>query len=71
MYIAALFCLFYGLTPRLKPALSPLRLPCCDAGGRLIYTSPLKALSAQKRREFGEIFGLDAVGLAAWPCVDF
>eukprot|EP00435_Cladocopium_sp_Y103_P018368 s2503_g4.t1 len=32
-------------------------------GGRLIYTSPLKALSAQKRREFGKIFGLEAVGL--------
>lgn len=34
---------------------------------RLVYTSPLKALSAQKRREFSEIFGEDAVGLAAIP----
>ncbi|CAL1138712.1 unnamed protein product [Cladocopium goreaui] len=32
-------------------------------GGRLIYTSPLKALSAQKRREFATIFGFEAVGL--------
>eukprot|EP00434_Breviolum_minutum_P009092 symbB.v1.2.008008.t1/scaffold471.1/size199268/14 len=32
-------------------------------GGKFIYTSPLKALSAQKRREFAQIFGPEAVGL--------
>lgn len=33
------------------------------SGGKFIYTSPLKALSAQKRREFAQIFGPEAVGL--------
>ena len=44
---------------------NPLNLARC-AGGQLIYTSPLKALSAQKRREFAAIFGLEAVGLVPW-----
>lgn len=30
----------------------------------MIYTSPLKALSAQKRRQLSDIFGAEAVGLA-------
>jgi superfamily II RNA helicase len=33
------------------------------AGGRAIYTSPIKALSNQKYRDFREEFGKDAVGL--------
>ncbi|CAK9024302.1 DExH-box ATP-dependent RNA helicase DExH15 chloroplastic (ATP-dependent RNA helicase ISE2) (Protein EMBRYO DEFECTIVE 25) (Protein INCREASED SIZE EXCLUSION LIMIT 2) (Protein PIGMENT DEFECTIVE 317) [Durusdinium trenchii] len=32
-------------------------------GARMIYTSPLKALSAQKRRQLSDIFGAEAVGL--------
>lgn len=32
-------------------------------GRRIFYTTPLKALSAQKRREFAQAFGDDAVGL--------
>ncbi|OPX85267.1 MAG: ski2-like helicase [Pelotomaculum sp. PtaB.Bin117] len=33
------------------------------AGNGMVYTSPLKALSNQKYRDFKETFGLDAVGL--------
>ncbi|WP_287155700.1 DEAD/DEAH box helicase [Candidatus Solincola tengchongensis] len=32
-------------------------------GGRTFYTTPLKALSNQKFRDFGDIYGPDAVGL--------
>jgi len=34
-----------------------------EAGSGMVYTSPLKALSNQKYRDFKEIFGTDAVGL--------
>jgi len=34
-----------------------------EAGSGMVYTSPLKALSNQKYRDFKEIFGVDAVGL--------
>ncbi len=34
-----------------------------QAGGRAFYTTPIKALSNQKYREFGEIYGADNVGL--------
>jgi ATP-dependent RNA helicase HelY len=38
-------------------------------GGEVIYTSPIKALSNQKYRQYGRLFGKDAIGLVTGDLV--